>query len=280
MVLKREHELSSWSQQNVFLFLAKVPFEPFPDTEGQLQSRFNQPSRNFWNNFEEICWEHCAKRRIVCFSRPVSCACRHFSKSVILASYIPAVRPFVACYAGFFNGLLICFTFPKLRFFFNCYSVTNRQKNAFFDNFGLTLAFFNNFLPISLKWENIVFISPFQRRCSVQTMSVYNILSLFCFVVHPEWFVNEKMSFRAGLNKTFSFSLQKYHLWPFSGTEVQIQTLFFQPRRNFRNILEESFWEHCAKRQVVCFYRHVSSASQHFPKSVILANCISAVRRL
>ena len=180
----------------------------------------------------------------------------------------------------FFHRLSDIFTLPIIRFFAKYYSLTNRQKTAFFDNFGLTLAFFNNFLPISLKWENIVFISPFQRRYSVQTLSVYDISSLFCFVVHPGWFLNENMSSPAGLNKTFSFFWQKYHFWPFSGTEVQLQSRFIQPRRIFWNILEESYWEHCAKRRVVCFYKHVSSACQHFPKSVILANCISAVRPL
>ena len=117
MVFKRKHELSSWSQQNFFLFLQKYHLWPFSGTEVQLQSRFIQPRRNFWNNLEGSCWEHCGKRRVVCFSRPVSCACRHSPKSVNLASCIPAVRPFVACYAGFFIGLLICFTFSEIRFF-------------------------------------------------------------------------------------------------------------------------------------------------------------------
>ena len=259
-------------------FLQKYHLWPFSGTEVQLQSRFFQPRRNFWNILEESYWEHCTKRRVVCFYRHVISACQHFPKTVILANCISAVRPFVACYAGFFNGFLICFTLPIIRFFSKCYSLTNRQKTAFFDNFALTQAFFSNFLPLSSKWENIVVISSFQRRYSVQTLSVYDISSLFCFVVHPGWFLNENMSSPAGLNKTFSFFWQKYHFWPFSGTEVQLQSRFIQPRRIFWNILEESYWEHCAKRRVVCFYKHVSSACQHFPKSVILANCISAVR--
>ena len=185
---------------------------------------------------------------------------------------------FVACYAGLFIGLLICFTLPIISFFSKCYSLTNRQKIAFFDNFGLTQAFFNNFPPISAKWENIVFISPFQRRCSVQIFSVYDILSLFCFVVHPDWFLNENMSSPAGLKKTFSFFLQKYHLEPFPDTEVPLQSRFIQPRRIFWNNLEESCWEHCGKRRVVCFSRPVSCACRHFSKSVILASCVPAVR--
>ena len=108
--------------------------------------------------------------------------------------------------------------------------MTKRQKTTFFDIFGLPQAFFNNFLTISPKWENIEVLSPFQRRYSVKIFSVYDYLSLFCFVVHPEWFLNENMSSPAGLNKTFSFFLQKYHLWPFLGTEVQLQSYFFQPR--------------------------------------------------
>ena len=122
------------------------------------------------------------------------------------------------------------------------------------------------------------FISPFQRRYSMKIFSVYDISSLFCFVFHPGWFLNKNMSSPAGLNKTFSFFLQKYHLWPFSGTEVQHQSHFFQRRPILWCNLEESFWEHCGKRWVVCFYRHVSSACRYFPKFVILASCIPVVR--
>ena len=170
------------------------------------------------------------------------------------------------------------FYFSKTPVFFNCYSVTNRQKTAFFDNFGLTQPFFNNFHPISPKWENIKVISPFQRRFSKEIFSVYDILGLFCFVVHPELFLKENMSSPAGLSKTFSLFLQKYLLWPFPDTEVQLQSRFIQPRRNFLNNFEEICWEHCAKRRVVCFSRPVSCACRHFPKSVILASGVPAVR--
>ena len=156
--------------------------------------------------------------------------------------------------------------------------MTNRQKTAFFDNFGLTQPFFNNFHPISPKWENIKVISPFQRRFSMEIFSVYDILGLFCFVVHPELFLKENMSSPAGLSKTFSIFLQKYLLWPFPDTEVQLQSRFIQPSRNFWNNFEEICWEHCAKRRIVCFSRPVSCACRHFSKSVILASYIPAVR--
>ena len=104
--------------------------------------------------------------------------------------------------------------------------MTNRQKTTFFDSFGLQ-AFFNNFLPISPKWVNIKVLSQFQRRYSVKIFSVYDILSLFCSVVYPEWFLNENMSSRAGLNKTFSFSCKSTICGHFRVPRSKLRVIFF-----------------------------------------------------
>ena len=85
---------------------------------------------------------------------------RHFPKTVILASYNFAGRPFIACYACFFVFFPF---FLKLRFWFLVlrsisisYSLTNRRKTSIFDNFRLFWAFFGHFSLRSPKWLNLI----------------------------------------------------------------------------------------------------------------------------
>ena len=151
-----------------------------------------------------------------------------FPKSAILSSCISAVRQFAACYACFFTAFWYILNFQK----FNCsskrFALTNRKKISIFDNFKLIQAFFNNFFPISPKWENIIVISPFPRRYSVKSSSAYNFFEFFSglswkvFKQEDElssWSQQKPLHFRADLI-----------FWPFPATQVQLQSRFSQPR--------------------------------------------------